>query len=255
MPSMQAPDRPRRPMRLIQRTRRSCSRETAHHLPGPVRRVVVDEDHFPGDAGKRGLELAIKLGHIVALVEGGDDDRKRRQVGACLRRVSARSDGFIHARSVYPPHPAMPSCQKPRSVGPNAPKSAEKGPKCQRPRTTGARTSGATLLLRGRPDDGALGSIDVALTPDMGTGEAFRKGVIRLIRDFANDRSLGSGRGRGRGRRSCCRGRRPGRLPELPDRPIDHGHDQHDRRNDPAQDTRHRLRRHTDRSLDSRPIG
>ena len=151
------------------------SRETAHHLPGAVRRIVVDEDHFPGDAGERGLELAIKLGHIVALVEGGDDDRKRRQVGACLRRVSARSDGFIHARSVYPPHPAMPSCQKPGSAGPNAPKSAEKGPKCQRPRTTGARTSGAALLLRGRPGDGALKHRH-RLDTDMGTARRVPQG-------------------------------------------------------------------------------
>ena len=33
-------------------------RQFAHHLPGAVRGIVVDEDHFPGDAPQRRLELA-----------------------------------------------------------------------------------------------------------------------------------------------------------------------------------------------------
>src|SRR5262249_39551922 len=114
------------------------------------------------NAGERGLELAIKLGHIVALVEGGDNDRKREQVGACLRLSGGRSDGFMHARSVYPPPHAMPSRRERCSNRPERPKSGEIGPKCQRPRTTGARTSGATLLLRGRPGTGAWGEASTA---------------------------------------------------------------------------------------------
>jgi len=96
-------------------------------------------------------------------------------------------------------------------------------------------------------------SIDGALETHMGTTKPFRKGLWFLVRDLANDGPLCRRRSGGRGRRSRRRGRRPGWLPELSDRPVDHGHGQHDRRNDPAQDTRHRLRCHIDRPLDCAP--
>ena len=53
---MQAPDRPRRPIRRMQRTRGILPRQAAHHFPGAVGGIVVDEDDFPGDAGQRRLQ-------------------------------------------------------------------------------------------------------------------------------------------------------------------------------------------------------
>ena len=76
MPSMQAPESPRRPIRRMQRTRASLPREAAHHLPGSIRRIIVDEDDFPGDAGEGGVQPPVQHGDVVALVEGGNDDRK-----------------------------------------------------------------------------------------------------------------------------------------------------------------------------------
>ena len=41
---------------------------------GLVRGIVVDEDHFPGDAAKRPLDARDQLLHVLALVERGHDD-------------------------------------------------------------------------------------------------------------------------------------------------------------------------------------
>jgi len=83
-------------------------RQGTHHVPGPVRGIVIDEDDFPGDARQRCLQLAKQLGDVVALVEGGNDDRKLEQAWSLLtqgrltrgllRGFGARSDGFIHER-------------------------------------------------------------------------------------------------------------------------------------------------------------
>ena len=54
-------------------------RQAAHHVPGAVGGIVVDEDDFPGHAGERGLQPPEQRGDVVALVEGGDDDRKLRR--------------------------------------------------------------------------------------------------------------------------------------------------------------------------------
>ena len=59
-------------------------RQTAHHLRGPVGRIVIDEDHLPGDAGERCLQLVKQLGDVVALVEGGDDNRKQKRAQSLL---------------------------------------------------------------------------------------------------------------------------------------------------------------------------
>jgi hypothetical protein len=72
-------------------------REIAHHVRGRVRGIVVDEDDLPGHPFQGRLELLVQLGDVVALVEGGDDDRKRGETRALLRGFDARSDGFIHA--------------------------------------------------------------------------------------------------------------------------------------------------------------
>src|SRR6266567_234648 len=142
-------------------------RQAPHHIPGAVGGVVVDEDDFPGDARQRGLQPPKERGDIVALVEGRDDDRKLRQTRSLRRVLRSRSDGFIHAASVYPQPPGKPRRGPKTPVGKtwgrtwgktwegpsNGPKEA---PKCQRPRTTGARTSGAAELFSGRPSAGAM---------------------------------------------------------------------------------------------------
>ena len=72
-------------------------RQAAHHVPGAVGGIVVDENDFPGHAGKRSLQPVEQRGDVVALVEGGDDDRKLRGCDRPRRAFGARSDGFIHA--------------------------------------------------------------------------------------------------------------------------------------------------------------
>ena len=64
-------------------------RQLAHDLPGAVGGIVVDEDDFPGDAGERRLQPPVQLGDVVALVEGGDDDRKLRACAAACGGLSA----------------------------------------------------------------------------------------------------------------------------------------------------------------------
>ncbi len=51
-------------------------RHRRHSLAGVVRRIVIDEDHLPVDAGQRGGEPCAQFDHIGGLVEGGDDDRQ-----------------------------------------------------------------------------------------------------------------------------------------------------------------------------------
>jgi hypothetical protein len=80
-------------------------RQRADHVPGTVGGIVVDENHFPDSTRKRRLQPPIQRGDVVALVEGGDDDRKLKRNSA-LRRVFG--GGLIHAASVYPQHQMMP---------------------------------------------------------------------------------------------------------------------------------------------------
>ena len=137
---MQAPDRPRRPIRRMQRTRESCRASSAHHVPGAVGGIVIDKDDFPGHAGERGLQPPEQRGDVVALVEGGHDHRKLRQTRGLRRVFGARSDGFIHAASVYPQPPAMPRRSSTKPVGKTAAEDvnrAKTGPKM--PTTTNNR--------------------------------------------------------------------------------------------------------------------
>ncbi len=73
-------------------------RQAAHHFPGAVGGIVVDEHDFPGDVLERRLQPPVQNGDVVALVEGGDDDRKLRQTGGLRRVFGARFDGVIHER-------------------------------------------------------------------------------------------------------------------------------------------------------------
>src|ERR1700692_1006425 len=101
MPSMQAPDRPRRPIRLTQRTRESCRarpRTTSHVPSGELSSTKMTSQFTP----RRALQPPKQRGDVVALIECGDDDRKLRRIGGLRRVFGGRSDGFIHAASVYP---------------------------------------------------------------------------------------------------------------------------------------------------------
>ena len=125
--------------------------------PGAVRGIVIDENDLPGDAGKRRLQPAKQRGDVVPLVEGRDDDRKLRRSNRLRRAFGARSDGFIHAASVYPIAPGEAKAQSERARKSEADESGpERAQKCQRPRTEGARTSGAAELFSGRPSAGAM---------------------------------------------------------------------------------------------------
>ena len=54
-------------------------REVAHHLPGAVGRVVVDEHDLPRRRAKGRRQPLVQRGDVVALVEGRDDHRNDRQ--------------------------------------------------------------------------------------------------------------------------------------------------------------------------------
>lgn len=72
-------------------------RQPAHHFPGPVGGIVIDKDHFPGNAGQCRLQPPVQYGDVVALVESRHNYRKLRQTG--LRRgFGVRFDGVIHDR-------------------------------------------------------------------------------------------------------------------------------------------------------------
>src|SRR5260370_509446 len=75
-------------------------RQAPHQVPGAVGGIVIDEDDFKGDACERRLQPPKQRDDVVALVEGGDDDRKLSRSGGLRRVFGPRSDGFIHAASV-----------------------------------------------------------------------------------------------------------------------------------------------------------
>ena len=172
---MQAPDRPRRPIRRMQRTRGSfCARpRTTSQVPsGELSSTNTTSQAM---SVERRVQPPVQDGDVVALVEGGDDDRKLRQTGGLRRVFGARFDGFIHGASVYPQPSGMP-----RQGSGNGPQMGENGPKrapkCQRPRTEGARTSGAAKPFMVVPAPEPL-SINVAVRSKIGMPGAFRKGV------------------------------------------------------------------------------
>ena len=115
-------------------------RQPPQHFPGAVRGIVIDEDGFKGDAGERGLQPPKQRSDVVALVEGGDDDRKLRRNSGLRRGFGGPLDGFIHAASVYPiasgeakggrekPRETTPAGQKQRFGGSKRAKTAPEMP-------------------------------------------------------------------------------------------------------------------------------
>ena len=75
---------------------RIALRQRAHHVGGAVRRVVIDEDDLPGDAGQRNAEALHQHLDIAALVEGGNDDGQLQRSPRLQELSGFRSDGFIH---------------------------------------------------------------------------------------------------------------------------------------------------------------
>ena len=73
MPSMQAPARPRRLTRRMQRTRGSSRRDFLGEPRRAVGAVVVHDDHFPRRL-KRGVDAPDQFAQIAAFVEGGNDE-------------------------------------------------------------------------------------------------------------------------------------------------------------------------------------
>ena len=244
MPSMQAPDRPRRPIRRMQRTRRILPRQAAHHFPGAVGGIVVDEDDFPGDVPERRLQPPVQHRDVVALVEGGDDDRKLRQTGGLRRVFGARSDGVIHERQRIAA--AAGDAKAPSTQGVNVTDRGKTGqnraPKCQRPRTEGARTSGAAKLFMVVPAPELLKRQRRRYQLDRDAQARSARAPGRLSVTQANSALPGSPAPaepapRAPVGRLLDGGRLGRRLAELPDRPIGDRHHQHDRGDDGAQNT------------------
>ncbi len=52
-----------------------------------IRRVVVDENGFPADAGKRDVEAPDQFGDVFAFLECRNDDRKLRCAGVNGRNL------------------------------------------------------------------------------------------------------------------------------------------------------------------------
>src|SRR5450631_2308458 len=124
-----------------------ASRQISHHIPGAVGGIIVDEDNFPGDSGERGLQPPQQRGDVVAFVEGGDDDRKLRQTGGLRRIFGARSDGFIHAASLYPQPQGKPR-RSSEPVGQDTDAGKRNGPKGPKMPTTTNR--GRAYIRRSR---------------------------------------------------------------------------------------------------------
>ena len=76
-------------------------RQGPHHLPGTVRRIVIDKDDFPGDAGERRVQPPVKYRDVVAFVEGRDDNGKLRQTGGLRQGFGPRFAGVIHGGQRY----------------------------------------------------------------------------------------------------------------------------------------------------------
>ena len=63
--------------------REAAEGELVRHLPGPVRRIVVDDDELAVDAGPvvRGEDRAHQFGQPVAFVVGGHHEGERGRCG------------------------------------------------------------------------------------------------------------------------------------------------------------------------------
>ena len=95
---------------------------------GAVGRVVVDEDDFPVDAGKRARELLHQQRNVVALLERRNDDaqfgRRTRRAGAC---ADERWGNLVHRAGDIAMRPPLPSLMdaRPRAIERPAEKPAE----------------------------------------------------------------------------------------------------------------------------------
>jgi hypothetical protein len=61
-------------------------RQLADRVGGAVRRIIVDEDHFPGDARKDAVQPLDDQRNIVSLVQRRDDDSEFNGRGVTLHR-------------------------------------------------------------------------------------------------------------------------------------------------------------------------
>ncbi len=80
-----------------------AERQVAGDLSGAVGRIVVDEHHLPGNAGKHGGQAFDQDGDVAGLVEGRHDDRQFDGAGvragcAAGRFVGLNGDRIGHGR-------------------------------------------------------------------------------------------------------------------------------------------------------------
>ena len=77
-PSTTAPARPTRLTRRMQRSARIARRQGIGDVGGAVGRIVVDDDHFPGQAGERRLQPLEKHGNVGRFAVGRHDHGEGR---------------------------------------------------------------------------------------------------------------------------------------------------------------------------------
>jgi hypothetical protein len=161
-------------------------RQLADHVPGAIGGIVVDEDDFPGFARQCRLQPPVQRGDVVALVEGGDDDRKLRRNSGLRRVFGGRSGGVTHAASVYPQHPDMPrqlaktTCKvEGPNTGGKAAKTGQNRPRNANDHEQRARVHPALPGYSVVVPAPELLSIDVAVRGYIGAIGALRKGYVR----------------------------------------------------------------------------
>jgi len=71
--------------------------KAAHHIPGFIGGIVIDEDDLPANASERAVQPPNQRRDIVALVEGRNNDGKLRCSNGLRRTFGPRSDGVVHA--------------------------------------------------------------------------------------------------------------------------------------------------------------
>jgi len=152
---MQAPDRPRRPIRRMQRTRPSCrasARTTSQVSSGELSSTKTTSQATPSRAASSLRNSFVTLSRSLKV---GTTTESTGKAVACFAVSSpGRIASFIGKRISAASDRAKAKFRVSRPIvgekGENQPQ------KCQRPRTTGARTSGAALPFRGRTGAGAL---------------------------------------------------------------------------------------------------
>ena len=108
MPSMQAPDRPRRPIRRISGRGifRASPRTTSQVPSGVLSSTNTASQAMPASTASSRRYSTVTLSRSLKVGTTTDNSGRRRS--RLWGGIGARSDRFIHDGSVYPPRPVLP---------------------------------------------------------------------------------------------------------------------------------------------------